>query len=244
MNSANAVTTEDVRNTSNRELQETVLSESPAATPSDPSSAPPLSHVFTYRWRMIVTLIVLLLAWVGAGFSRPYVEMGSITAIVADYCGWLIYFSGLCLRFWATRCIGGRKTQEIVSYGPYSLSRNPLYVGTFLMILSLACFLKSPTFAAATGLVILYYCVAVVPLEERLLRHHFGPEYEIYCAVVPRWLPRIGTIYSYSPHQPMIAHPMREEVRRTMWWLLLPLLAALHPYFRAWPDWPHWLSLP
>ena len=242
MNSAHAVTTEDLTHTLNSDSQETALSESPAATPYKTSSTPPLSHAFTYRWRMIVTLIVLLVAWVGAGFSRPYVEAGSLTAIVADYCGWLMFISGLGLRFWATRFIGGRKSHEIICYGPYSLSRNPLYIGTFLMILSLACFLKSPTFAAATGLVILYYCVAVVPLEERLMRHHFGPEYAKYCASVPRWLPRVGTIY--SPPMPTISHPMRNEVRRTMWWLVLPLLAELHTYVRAWPEWPHWLSLP
>ena len=244
MSSANLVTTPEIPNTVDSDSQELRLSESPTAEPLESATIPPLSDAFTYRRRMHVTLIVLLMGWLGAGVSPPYVEAGTLTAIAADYCGWMMFFGGLCLRFWATSFIGGRKTREVICDGPYGLSRNPLYIGTFLMILSLACFLKSPTFAAATSVVILYYCVAVVPLEERVLRHHFGSDYAKYCENVPRWLPRIGTIYSFSPTLPVIVHPMQSEARRTLWWLLLPLLAELHPYFRAWPNCPHWLNLP
>jgi hypothetical protein len=123
------------------------------------------------------------------------------------------------------------------------LTRNPLYVGTFLMILSLAFFMKSPSFAGATVIVIAYYCVAVVPLEERYLRYEFGAEYANYCDSVSRWLPRWGAVY--APRLlPIISHPMRSETRRAAWWLLLPLLAELHAYLRGWSEWPHWFNWP
>lgn len=220
-----------------------LLNELPNDTPTVSNSRPPLSRTFRYRWRMHLTLAVLLVAWLGAGLSPPVVQSGSLTAILADYFGWLMFFGGLSLRFWATRFIGGRKSQEVVCYGPYSLTRNPLYVGTFLMILSLALLLKSPTFAIATAIVIAYYCIAVVPLEERVLRDVFGPKYANYCQSVPRWLPRVGAIY--SPQLIAVnSQPMRSEINRAAWWLLLPLLAELHTYFRAWPEWPHWLNWP
>lgn len=222
--------------------------ESPLANSVDSTAssfqdrAPPMSATFRYRCRMHFTLLVLLVAWIGAGFSPTFAQAGSLSAILADYFGWLMFFGGLCLRFWSTRFIGGRKSREVVCYGPYSLTRNPLYVGTFMMILSLAFLLKSPTFAAATAIVIAYYCVAVVPLEERLLRHHFGTVYVNYCQNVPRWFPRFGT--TYSPPVSMISHPMRNELRRAMWWLPLPLLAELHTYCRNLSEWPHWLNWP
>lgn len=219
------------------------IKEQPNDTPKVlDSTAPPMSGTRRYRWRMIITMLVLLAAWIGAGFSPTFVQPGSLPAILADYFGWLMFFGGLCLRFWATWFIGGRKTKEVVCYGPYSLTRNPLYVGTFLMSLSLAFVLKSPTFAVATLIVIAYYCVAVVPLEERLLRFQFGPKYANYCHSVPRWLPRWGM--AYSPPVSVNLHPMRNELRRATWWLLLPLLAELHTYCRNLPEWPHWLSLP
>lgn len=223
--------------------KERLLTEPTESTPLPSDVAPPLSRTFRYRWRMHLTLVVLLVAWLGAGLSPPLIPSGSLTVILADYFGWLMFFGGLSLRFWTTRFIGGRKSHEVVCYGPYSLTRNPLYVGAFLMILSLAFLLKSPTFAVATAVVVAYYCVAVVPLEERLLRHVFGTEYANYCASVPRWLPRVGTIYAPQLVS-MNSQPMRSEMSRTAWWLLLPLLAELHTYVRAWPEWPHWLNLP
>ena len=211
--------------------------------PAPINTAPPLNSTFRYRCRMHLTLLVLLVAWVGAGFSPNFVRTGSLTAVFADYIGWLMFFGGLSLRFWATWFIGGRKNTEIICYGPYSLTRNPLYVGTFLMILSLAFLLKSPTFAAATMIVITYYCLAVVPLEERLLRHCFGTAYANYCQSVPRWFPRLGTVYS-PPVSVISQSSMHDEMRRAFWWLLLPLLAELHAYFRTLSEWPHWLNWP
>ena len=222
---------------------ESLLSEPPNDAPTVAHSRPPLSRTFRYRWRMHLTLAVLLVAWVGASISLPVVQSGSLTSIVTDYVGWLMFFGGLALRFWATRFIGGRKSHEVVCYGPYSLTRNPLSVGTFLMILSLAFLLKSPTFAIATSIAIAYYCVAVVPLGERFLRHEFGTTYANYCASVPGWLPRVGTIY--APQLVSVNfQTMRSEINRAAWWLLLPLLAELHTYLRAWPEWPHYLNWP
>lgn len=213
-----------------------------STAPSSIDIAPPLNGTYRYRCRMHLTLLVLLVAWLGAGFSPTYVRAGSLPAILADYIGWLMFFGGLCLRFWATWFIGGRKSTEVICSGPYSLTRNPLYVGTFLMILSLAFLLKSPTFAAATVIVIAYYCVAVVPLEERFLRHVFGTDYANYCQSVPRWFPRWDTVY--SPPVSVISQSMHDELRRAFWWLPLPLLAELHAYFRSLSEWPHWLNWP
>ena len=219
------------------------LEQSPSDSPVLPAaSKPPLGGMLRYRWRMHLTFVALLIPWVGVSFSAPFVQNGSLSAILSDYFGWLLFFGGLSLRFWATRFIGGRKSREVICYGPYSLTRNPLYVGTFMMILSLAFLLKSPTFAVSTALVIAYYCVAVVPLEETFLREAFGADYIKYCESVPRWLPRMGTIY--SPSMEVIAQPMRSEVRRSIWWLLLPLLAELHTYLRALPEWPRWFNWP
>jgi protein-S-isoprenylcysteine O-methyltransferase Ste14 len=49
--------------------------------------------------------------------------------------GWCLW-PGATLRLWSTLYIGGRKRVVLVSDGPYSLCRNPLYVGTFLIALS------------------------------------------------------------------------------------------------------------
>ncbi|RWE30056.1 isoprenylcysteine carboxylmethyltransferase family protein, partial [Mesorhizobium sp.] len=42
--------------------------------------------------------------------------------------GVLLIFLGVVGRLWATLYIGGRKSSEVVTGGPYSVTRNPLYV--------------------------------------------------------------------------------------------------------------------
>jgi protein-S-isoprenylcysteine O-methyltransferase Ste14 len=224
-------------------IMELLATELVTDSQSEPSSTRSYRRTFLYRSRMLVTAVLLWGAWGGVLVSPLNVQAGSVAAIVADYCGWLMFFGGLILRVWATRFIGGRKAKEVVCYGPYSLSRNPLYIGTFLMILSLACFLKSLTFAVAACLVIAYYCVAVVPLEERFLRYQLGAAYINYYESVPRWFPRWGGGYR-APALTMISPPMRNELRRAAWWLILPLVASLNLYCRTLPEWPLWLNWP
>ena len=222
---------------------ESLATEPVSDNPSESIAIRSYRKTFLYRSRMLVTAVLLLGAWGGLLVSPLAVRAGSVTAILADYCGWLMFFGGLSIRVWATRSIGGRKANEVVCYGPYSLCRNPLYVGTFLMILSIACFLKSLTFAAAAFLVIAHYCAVIVPLEERFLLHQFGIEFSKYCESVPRWLPGWGRDYC-PPLPTMNSPPMHSEMRRIVWWLTLPLMASLNLYCRSLPEWPQWLNLP
>ncbi len=216
---------------------------------SDAQPEPPATRsyrkLFLYRSRMLVTAVLLWGAWGGILVSplNANVQAGTMAAILTDYCGWLMFFGGLFVRMWATRSIAGRKAKEVVCYGPYSLCRNPLYVGTFMMILSLAFFLKSLTFVAAAFLVITHYCAVIVPLEEHFLRDQFGAVFIKYCETVPRWIPRWGGCY-FPPPLTMNSLPMRSEIRRAAWWLTMPLMASLNLYCRSLLGWPHWLNWP
>jgi len=226
-------------------VRASLVTEPPAGAVSPAVSAPPVMSVkqsWAYRRRVKLTAVVLLTTWGAVLMSAPVVAAGSLAAVLADYCGWLLFGAGVCLRLWATMSIGGRKQKELVNHGPYSLCRNPLYVGTFLMMLSEACFLKSLTFVLATlGLFVLYH-FGVVPVEERVLRTRLGSAYQDYCDAVPRWWPRRGCVF--APPVTVAPNPWNDELRRTVWWLTLPLLGTLTAYWQNHPDWPHWFRLP
>lgn len=216
-----------------------------AAPPTESASAPPVLSVkqsWAYRWRVKLTAVVLLTTWTGTLFSVPFVLAGSLAAVIVDYFGWLLFGAGIALRLWGTTNIGGRKQRELVNHGPYALCRNPLYVGTFLMMFSEACFLKSLTFVLATVVLIVFYHVAVVPVEERVLRARFGSAYDNYCDAIPRWWPRRANLF--APPVTVAPNPWHDELRRTVWWLSLPLLGTYTAYLQNHPDWPHWFRLP
>lgn len=95
---------------------------------------------------------------------------------------------------------GGRQKQiwaaGLVSSGIYAHTRNPMYVGNITIVAGLALASNSwLTLLVAVPLVLFAYS-AIVAAEENYLRSKFGAAYDEYCQDVPRWLPRLGALWS------------------------------------------------
>ncbi|GAA0634068.1 methyltransferase family protein [Brevundimonas lenta] len=95
----------------------------------------------------------------------------------------------LCIvgRAWCSLYIGGRKKAEIVDRGPYSVSRNPLYVFSFIGAFGVG----AQTGSLSLALLFLALTVVVfwftVRREEAWLNEAFGAEYASYRARTPRF---------------------------------------------------------
>src|SRR5688572_10363092 len=116
-----------------------------------------------FAWRGAMGVVLLTPAALVAIFANPLVRYGSWLDVVTDALAWMTFVAGASLRFWATLYIGARKSDEVVSEGPYSLCRHPLYLGSVLLVLSGALFLKSLVFAVAMGLLATVYFTWTVP---------------------------------------------------------------------------------
>ncbi|MDQ0318486.1 protein-S-isoprenylcysteine O-methyltransferase Ste14 [Pararhizobium capsulatum DSM 1112] len=82
-----------------------------------------------------------------------------------------------------------RQKHELISAGPYSLVRHPMYTSFLLMGLSQA-FLLSNWVAGMAGLIgfaVLFFLR--VDKEERMMLEVFGPEYSAYMAKTKRIIP-------------------------------------------------------
>ncbi|MFC5343339.1 isoprenylcysteine carboxylmethyltransferase family protein [Brevundimonas staleyi] len=92
-------------------------------------------------------------------------------------------------RAWCSLYIGGRKKQEIVSSGPYSLCRNPLYFFSFIGAFGVG----AQTGSLSVGAVFAIACWIVFRIvtnrEETYLTSVFGDPYRTYVARTPRFLP-------------------------------------------------------
>jgi protein-S-isoprenylcysteine O-methyltransferase Ste14 len=104
--------------------------------------------------------------------------------------GVLMVLSGLALRSWAAGIL--RKDKELTVTGPYRLIRNPLYVGSFLMMFGFCALIGdvSNVFLMAGPLVVLY--VIKVRQEERLLARLFPEQWIEYSRTTPRFFPRLA----------------------------------------------------
>jgi len=80
------------------------------------------------------------------------------------------------------------RASTLVTNGANSVTRNPMYVGMAGLLVAHAVRRGSwPALLPAIGFVALIDRWQV-EFEEEALRGKFGPEYDAYCAAVPRWL--------------------------------------------------------
>ena len=123
-------------------------------------------------------------------------------------------------RAWCVLYIGGSKLKELVATGPYSVSRNPLYLFTFMGVFGVGL----QTGAILPGLILAALTTAifavVVPHEEHALQTIFGADYDAYRARVPRYWPRFD---AWQDSHRLLVDPA--AIRRTVA-DALPLLVA------------------
>ena len=85
--------------------------------------------------------------------------------------------------------VGTQKLKHLITTGPYSLCRNPLYF--FSMILGVGFGFCTQTFSMPllimSVLTLLYH--VQIKREERRLLLRFGPQYDLYRAKVPSFFP-------------------------------------------------------
>lgn len=113
-----------------------------------------------------------------------------------QYPGWLVFAAGVVLMIWAAVTMGRARTTfmpglvptRLVTWGPFALSRNPIYLGDLLI---LAGFLL--IFDAFAGLIMvplfaIFLTQRFIQEEEAMGRQAFGAEYDAYAARVHRWI--------------------------------------------------------
>jgi protein-S-isoprenylcysteine O-methyltransferase Ste14 len=166
-----------------------------------------------------------------AVFVRPSWGENTRASLVIEAVGYLFLLAGMGIRMWSILYIGGRKSYELVTTGPYSICRNPLYVGTFLLAIGVGLSLESIPILVAALVVYVPIHFIVVRMEEKHLESRFPTEYPVYKRKVPMLLPRFGN-YRGSPELPVSPRAVRRLIGDTFMVLLIPLvedlLEALH----------------
>src|ERR1051326_5514051 len=196
-----------------------------------------------FRWRGWFGAVLLVPAVVITMLSAPPASEASWLDLIADTFGWSLFLAGAALRLWATLYIGARKRQVVVSDGPYSVCRNPLYLGSFLIALSIGLFMESLVCTAAVLVAGAAYAFVTIPAEERVLRYRLGDEYVRYSERVPRFWPRFSQFQTPEVIEVKVKG-LKLECARAVRWIWLPLLLEALAYLRVQPWWPHLFSLP
>lgn len=103
---------------------------------------------------------------------------------------------GLVLRAWASGYL--KKNQELATSGPYAYTRNPLYLGNFLLGIGVAISAGAAWLLFLFGALYLIIYVPVMLAEAQAMFSLFPDQYQTYRAHVPLFLPRL---YPYRIHR-------------------------------------------
>jgi protein-S-isoprenylcysteine O-methyltransferase Ste14 len=109
--------------------------------------------------------------------------------------GAALVLAGEAVRLWAVHHIGvisrtrSDRLGPLISTGPFSLVRNPLYLGNLALWAGFAVSARLLWMAPLILVVLGLEYHAIVRWEEQLLTARLGDSYRAYAARVPRWIP-------------------------------------------------------
>ena len=84
--------------------------------------------------------------------------------------------------------VSPQKASVLVTEGPNSLTRNPMYEGMAGLLIAHALYRGSVRSVLPAAAFVVAIDQFQIPAEEAALRKQFGEQFEQYCAAVPRWL--------------------------------------------------------
>ncbi len=188
-----------------------------------PASVFPLLKARIRHTRIFVALLLLLVI-----FSLGALGENSLILEVGEWVGLALIVLCVLGRSYCSAFIGGRKNDELVQEGPFSIVRNPLYVFSFLGVVGIG--MQSGRLTLLTLLIAgfaLYY-PRVVAREEAFLKAKFGRAYLEYMLMAPRWWPRWKNWREpeFITTQPRL---LRETMRdAAMFFIALPIFELLN----------------
>lgn len=152
----------------------------------------------------------------------------------------LLFVTGLVLvgiatvgRLWCSVYISGYKNSELVTAGPYSISRNPLYFFSFLGFIGIGFSTEAFSFPLGLAAIFAIGYPLIIKREEDYLRAKFSEAFTAYAARTPCFFPNLKLL---KEPETWTVNPrlFRRTMGDVLWfiWLVgvVELVEALHKY--------------
>ncbi len=139
------------------------------------------------RENWLFVAVVLAAAVLTCRPSQSFI--GGIADIGVDMFGLAVSATGVAIRLVARAWKTAYGKNGLVTSGPYSIVRNPMYVGSFLVGLGLCLILGSYVFLVIYSAAFAVIHGLIARREESELSARWPDEYRAYRASVPGWFP-------------------------------------------------------
>lgn len=145
---------------------------------------------------------------------------------------WFI-LPGVVFRLWANSY--AVKTERLTTCGPYAFMRNPLYLGTMLILLGFVLLLRIYLPGAVTLLIFALAYARTIRKEEGQLEQIYGEAYREYKRAVPSFLPRLTPYPAGEKWAFSLERLWRSKEHKVFVWLFA-VIVALHLRSELWVE--------
>lgn len=181
--------------------------------------------------RILVSKILGLFAFLSVFLSYSSIADESGAHELFDMLG--LFLVAICAlgRLYTTAFLGGKKNTKLVTHGPFSIVRNPLYVFSLLGFTGIAFMTNHITLMLFVPLcfAILYW--NLVQREEEFLQEKFGDEYKKYMKSVPRFVPNFSK-FQMKDEITVNAQLLKNGAMDAIWWFSAYPVVELAEYVR------------
>ena len=181
---------------------------------------------FFFKSRSYTPIPILLMMLYFARPNSPYFLLGIALITIGE----MIRLRSVSFAGGETRTMNVGAS-SICKSGPYSIVRNPLYIGNVMIYVGFAFVAGSVYVVTISSITFVYFFIQyslIISLEEEALEEKFGDEYLTYKKLVPSILPKINnTFRNYDTIPSSLAKTIRTEKRTLQNILLVSLLLFL-----------------
>lgn len=153
------------------------------------ASLKPVSQAFVQRKRLIFVRAAAVLAVLLLFLTKPALGEGTNGHETLEFFGFCLVLACVAGRLWSILYVGGKKNEELVSTGPFSMSQNPLYFFSTLGAVGIGLAYGSLVAAAVLGVASFLIFRVTARKEAEYLLGKFGPAYTAYIKTTPRFWP-------------------------------------------------------
>lgn len=137
---------------------------------------------------VFLSIVIILLSY----FLLPHYNF---IPFPFNFSGLMVVFGGITIMGKARDLFKKHNTtlaiepaSNLIREGIYAHTRNPMYIGMFLLLMGIAICFGNLAALFSPVLFILLVSIVIIPKEEKMMQESFGEAYKIYCSKVRRWL--------------------------------------------------------
>lgn len=172
------------------------------------------------RLRKKVSRVAAAGWFVAAGATVPAFGEDSVAGRILFAVGAALTIVGSTGRTWCLVPIAGRKDKQLMTDGPYSICRNPLYLFSLIGTVGVGLATRTVTVPGVAFAAFLIYYVGVIRSEQNRLAETHGDAFKAYIAEVNALFPSFRTYRPLGETQEVYVRPFLKGLVDNGWFIV------------------------